>query len=205
MPACSDYGLTVDDAVLSEFMQTHHLNRRKGGAHFDFGRPVREIIGALHKLTGLDLDDANLFQMHLSDDPRRQVLQRRIYTRQAQRWQEWWETNWQTLTKDAAYQKVNLPVTKELVQPQPSTMKVSKSAQIGDQTSGAVISPPIEKGQYVWHAYDLDTGFVPQWPKGMPKDAAGSDPKKLKDWAAENGVDLVCVTQRAPGRHGDIP
>ena len=40
---------------------------------------MREIIGALHGLTGQDFDDAELFSMSLSEDPRRQVLQRRIY------------------------------------------------------------------------------------------------------------------------------
>jgi hypothetical protein len=81
---------------------------------------VREIIGALHGLTGQDFDDADLFSMNLSEDPRRQVLQRRIYGRQAQRWQAWWEENWRSFTDDIAYQMVHLTVADETVPPAPA-------------------------------------------------------------------------------------
>ncbi len=113
LPSGSDFGLIVGDKELTEFMQTHDLDKRKGGTYFSFGRPVREIFAALHKLTGQDLADAEVFYMSLSEDPRRQVLQRRIYQKQAQRWQTWWEANWQKFTQDAAYQKVNLKLTDE--------------------------------------------------------------------------------------------
>src|SRR4029079_12024706 len=83
--SCSDYGLIVGDAGLLEFMQTHDLGPGKGGTHFDLGRPVREIVGALHRLTKQNLDDADLFSMSLSEDPRRQALQRGVYRRQALR------------------------------------------------------------------------------------------------------------------------
>ena len=48
LPSSSDYGLIVGDKGLTEFMQTHDLNRGKGGTYFDLGRPGREIIGTLH-------------------------------------------------------------------------------------------------------------------------------------------------------------
>ena len=117
LPSSSDYGLIVSDKELTDFMQTHDLDKGKGGTYFDLGRPGREIVGALHGLTGQNFDDAELFSMSLSEDPRRQVLQRRIYGRQAQRWQAWWEANWRTFTDDAAYQKVNLNVADEPLPP----------------------------------------------------------------------------------------
>ena len=71
----SDYGLIVPDGALTEFMQKHDLREgQQGGQYFDFGRPVREIFGALHKLTGQNFDDSELFGLHRSDDPRRQWL-----------------------------------------------------------------------------------------------------------------------------------
>jgi hypothetical protein len=179
-------------------MQLKSLDKRKGDTHFGFGRPVREIVGALHELTGLDFDDADMFNMHLSEHPRQQILQRRIYLREAQRWQRWWEANWRTLTDDPAYQKVDLKIGNEELSPAPPPMTVGKTARIGDQLMGAVLSPASETGQHIWHFYDLDSGFRPKWPKQIQKDESATDSKELKEWANQNGVDLMCITHRAP-------
>ena len=149
LPSSSDYGLIVGDKELTDFMQTHDLDKGKGGTYFGLGRPVREIVGALHGLTGQNFDDAELFSMSLSEDPRRQVLQRRIYGRQAQRWQAWWEANWRNFTDDAAYQKVNLNVADEPLPPAPQAL--GKTARLSGEWSGAVLSPAIQEGQHAWH------------------------------------------------------
>ena len=48
LPSSSDYGLIVEDAKLTEFMQKNDLKGSvRGGRYFDFGRPEREILGAL--------------------------------------------------------------------------------------------------------------------------------------------------------------
>ena len=91
LPSSSDYGLNVIDKELMDFMLTHDFDQEKGREYFDFGRPAREIIAALHGLTGQNFQDAELLGMCLSEVPRRQVLQRRIYRRHAQEWQAWWE------------------------------------------------------------------------------------------------------------------
>ncbi len=196
LPGSSDYGLIVNDKELTYFMQLHHLGKGKGGTYFDLGRPEREIIGALHELTKQNLDDAELFSISLSEDPRRQVLQRRIFRRQAQRWQAWWETNWRNFTDDAAYQKVNLNVADEPLPPAPQAL--GKTARLSGWMTGAVLSPAIEEGQYAWHSYDLDTGYRPNWPTRIPKDEASRDEKQLADWALQSGVDLICITYRSP-------
>ena len=113
--------------------------------------------------------------MHLSEDPRRQVLQRRIYRRQAQRWQAWWEANWRNFTDDAAYQKVNLNVGDEPLPP--AAQALGKTARLSGEWNGAVLSPATEEGQYAWHAYDLDTGYRPNWPTRIPRDEAARDPQ----------------------------
>ena len=63
---------------------------------------------------------------------------------------------------------------------------------------GATLSPAIEEGPYVEHFYDLDTGYHPKWPAHIRRDEARIDQKELADWAAANGVDLMCVTHRSP-------
>ena len=196
LPSSSDYGLLVSDKELTAFMQTHDLRKGKGGMYFDLGRPVREIIGTLQSLTGQTFDDADLFSMSLSEDPRRQVLQRRIYGRQAQRWQAWWEMNWRTFTTDDAFQKVNLNVADEPLPPVRKTL--GKTARLTATWSGAVLSPPIEQGQYAWHFYDLDTGYQPKWPASFSREEAAPDSKKSVEWASQKGVDLMCITHRSP-------
>jgi len=196
LKSSSDYGLIVGDKELMEFMQTHDLDKGKGGAYFDLGRPGREIVGALHGLTRQNFDDVELFSMHLSEDPRRGVLQRRIYVRQAQRWQAWWEANWRTFTDDAAYQKVNLIATDEPLPPAP--VALGRMARLSGEWSGAVLSPAIEEGQHAWHFYDLDTGYRPIWPAHIPRDETAPNAKQLADWAPTRGVDLMCVTHRSP-------
>jgi hypothetical protein len=198
LPSSSDYGLIVSDKELTGFMQTHDLDKGKGGEYFDLGRPVREIVGALHGLTGQNFDDVELYSMSLSEDPRRQVLQRRISARQAHRWQVWWEKNWRSLTDDAAYQKVNLNVADEPLPPAPAPQALGKTARLSGEMIGAVLSPAIENGQHAWHFYDLDTGYRPNWPTQIPRDEASGDAKQLADWASQSGVDLMCITHRSP-------
>lgn len=197
LPSSSDFGLIVADEELATFMQTHDLDPDTRPTYFDLGRPGREIVGALHGLTQQNFEDADLFSMMLSPDPRRQVLQRRIYGRQAQRWQTWWETNWRNFTDDATYEKVHLTVAEEPVPPPPAPEALGKSARLSGEWSGAVLSPAIEGGQHAWHFYDLDTGYRPGWPTHIPRDEASLDSKQLADWASQNGVDLMCVTRRA--------
>ena len=196
LPSSSDYGLEVGDKESMSFMQAHDLDRGTGGEYFYLGRPVREIVGTLVALTGQNLDDADPSGMSLSEDPRRQVLQRRIYRRHAQRWQTWWEANWQLFTSDAAYQKVNLSLADEPLPAAPQAL--GKTARLGGGLAGAVLSPAIEDGPNVWRALDLDTGYGPNWPAGIPREESARDPKQLADWASRSGVDLICVAHRLP-------
>ena len=196
LPSSSDYGLNVIDKELMDFMLTHDLRKEKGREYVDLGRPVREIIGALHGVTGQNFQDAELLGMYLSEDPRRQVLQRRIYRRQAQQWQAWWEANWRAYTAEAVYQKVNLKVGDEPLPP--ASQVLGKTARLSGGVNGAVLSPATQEGQYAWHACDLDAGSGANWPARIPRDDPARDPKQLAEWASQSGVDLICVTYRSP-------
>jgi hypothetical protein len=196
LPSSSDYGLYVIDKELMDFMLTHDLRKEKGREYFDLGRPVREIMGALHDLTRQNFQDAELLGMFLSEAPRRQVLQRRIYRLQAQRWQAWWEANWRTYTADAVYKKVNLQVGDEPLPP--ASEALGKTARLSGGVNGAVLSPARHEGQYAWHACDLDTGSGANWPAHIPRDDPARDPKQLAEWASHSGIDLMCVAYRSP-------
>ena len=195
LPSSSDYGLIVADGALAQFMQTHDLRGgRVGGRYFDFGRPEREIIGALVKLTGQDFDDAELFGVGRSDDPRRRWYQRQLFLRHARRWQAWWEEHGREFTEEATYHRVHLNVDDKPLPP--ATTRLGPKARFEGGVMGEVLSPPSEEGKYVDVLYDLDTGCRPRWPTHIPKDEARVDQKQLADWAAANGVDLMCVTHR---------
>jgi beta-lactamase regulating signal transducer with metallopeptidase domain len=195
LPSSSDYGLDVADAELMTFMQAHDLSNARE-RHFDFGRPIREIFGALHKLTGQDFGDETLNSMHLSANPRGQILQRRLYRRQALRWQEWWETHWMEFTSDEAYARVNLP---DFDEPLPPAMtELGPDARTQGVWSGMVLSPSSESGRYVNHLMDLDTSLQPRWPQDIPRNEAAIEQGGLRAWAKEHGVDLMCVTYKAP-------
>src|SRR5262249_17910004 len=145
---------------------------------FNFGRPVREIIGALRKVTGQGFDDSQLLGMSRSDDPRRRWLQLRLFTRQARRWQTWWEAHWREFTDDAAYRRVDLKVAEP---PPPASTRPGPNARLGDGVIGATLSPAIQEGAHAEYFYDLDTGARPGWPAHIPKDEARVDQKQLAD------------------------
>jgi hypothetical protein len=195
-PSSSDYGLDIEDAGLMVFMQANDLNNGTA-RYFDLGRPPREVFGALHKLTRRDFQDEELYSICRSDDQRRSILQRRIYTRQAERWAAWWEANWRTLTQDTAYQKVSLSGADEPLPPAPDLANLKVRLGDGDGMQGKILSPAAQGGRYADHFIDLDTGYEPHWPKEIAKDEAKLDAKQLAEWAAKNGADLMCITHRA--------
>jgi beta-lactamase regulating signal transducer with metallopeptidase domain/5-hydroxyisourate hydrolase-like protein (transthyretin family) len=198
LPASSDYGLIVNDKALTTFMQTHDLmGRPRGGTYFDFGRPEREISGALHRLAKQAFTDSELSGFSRSSDPRRQVLQSRVLMRQAQLWQAWWQAHWRELTDDAAYQNVGLATADEPLPPAAKTLGPQARIADGEGMAQAVLSPASEAGQYVWNFFDLDIGHQLPWPAHIPRDEAQIDWKQLTDWAADSGADLMCVTHRA--------
>ena len=168
VPPASDYGLIVADGALTEFMQTYDLRGgRRGGRYFDFGRAPREVFGALQKLTGQSFDDSEVMGIHRSDDPRRQILQRRLFMRQARRWQTWWDAHWGEFTVDAAYRAVGLPAFDDALPP--ATFVLGPHARLTDGVMGATLSPAIEQGEHAEYFYDLDTGASLRWPAHIPK------------------------------------
>ncbi len=192
-PPQSDYGLIVADADLTAFMQRNQMNPGQGGQYFDFGRPVREVFSTLHTLTGKKFGDETLFGMKRSKNPVALAEQQKRYHQQAQRWQTWWEEHWQEKTKDETYAKVNLPPAEEVVIP--PVIALGPSAAVDGGTQGATLSPPGESGDQF---LDLDTGLEPNWPLHIPKNQAAEHEREIALWAAQNGVDLMCVIYRAP-------
>jgi beta-lactamase regulating signal transducer with metallopeptidase domain len=188
LPSSSDYGLNVEDPELMAFMQQHDLGDDK--IHFGYGRPMREVFGALKKLTGHDIPmDFNY--VSLSEDPNRSRLQREIFMQYAMQWQAWWEEHARDLVQDEAYRHVNLAAQAE--SPPLPKRALGPTSRVSGGWSGSVLSPPSVEGPYVDHLLDLDTGRQPFWPTDIPRTKEGIDSAKFREWAIVQGVDLVCV------------
>ncbi len=199
VPANSDFGMTVDDDDLLKFMQENDLNEENRGMDFGFGRSVREILGALHKLTRHDFDDWRLFQVHLRRDPRGKALQVRLFRDQSIRWQEWWEKNAGTFVSDKEHQQVGLPKWKEEPLPEPG---LGKNPTIEGGVAGMVLSPPGETARYRTLFMDLDTGATPGWPKSIREERTAAGSAELGEWMKQNGVDLMAIEHKS--RDGSV-
>lgn len=185
-----DHGRLVDDAELMAFMQQHDLEPGKG-SHFDLGRPMREVFGALEKLTKHNIDWRPLNFLLGGEDPNRKRMLWAIAQAHAVLWQNWWEAHWQEFTKDEAYHLVNL---REIPVIETSAKKeLGTTSRIGGGSSGSVVSPADETNPYATRLLDLDTGLSPAWPSNVPATEEGARSPELLAWAREHGVDLTCV------------
>src|SRR5262245_49543295 len=104
----SDMGLPCADQELLAFLQKHDLNSTDRAGSYSFGRPVREIGAALRSLSGTRQGEEELNGVMLEGTALQQHLQRQLFYRCAQRWQKWWEKNWQEHVTDVGYALVRL-------------------------------------------------------------------------------------------------
>ena len=116
-PIGSDCGYTIkNDLELLKFMQDNDNEReflkefpemraeaekdpgRK--TDFSFGRPINEIMPALHKITGENQQWFGLAFAQLGKSAEQNRLKRLEFQKLAARWDEWWEKNWRKFVKD---------------------------------------------------------------------------------------------------------
>ncbi len=186
-PPGSDMGLRAKDPELAAFAQRHDLGD-SANDYYSFGRPVREIMGALHQLTNHDFADDELFHIFLDGLPTQRRMRQKLFYRTAEEWAGWWEVNWEQFVKDEAYAQVELGAMKlEASQPLPPTTRF--------KTTGGGSNWVLES---VWHPvahvcfYDLDTGragrLPERWHNAQPIAPHLDD---IAAWAADEGFDLM--------------
>ncbi|MCC9604736.1 hypothetical protein LOC68_26515 [Blastopirellula sp. JC732] len=191
VPTGSDCGLRIDSSELTALLRKYDLDEQDRGDWISYERPVGEICGALHKLTGQNFDDMALSSIHLSEDPRRAIMQQRRFDRHAQLWQSWWEQNWRTLTLDEQFATVGLKSEEKPIPP--PMAELGPTAKYGNGRIGASLSPVSVQGRYNRHFLDLDTGYEPHPPAAFIKEGAKPTEAEVSAWAAEQGCDLICV------------
>jgi beta-lactamase regulating signal transducer with metallopeptidase domain len=203
LPSRSDFGLVLDDSELSAFMQQHDQKGKVRGAsdYFDYGRAFREVICALHRLTGQDFDDMELNWVHLSEAPAQQAQQRAQFHQLAQRWVEWWQANWKSMVDDAAYAKVNLPPLAPAAASFAGRQKPPSGAgvKLQDGPQGWIVESAHEATRKRCFV-DLDTMREGGWPASLPPiEKIGVESPTLLIWARKNGYDMVGITYTSPG------
>jgi hypothetical protein len=202
LPGRSDYGLTLDDWELCRFMQQHDQSGkvRDGGNYFDYGRAFREVISALHRLTGQDFGEMQLNWVRLADTESQRRQQRKQFHKFAHRWADWWERNWESMVKDPKYARVNLPPL-----PGESPLLVGRRRppvgqriKLIGQNAGGIVASVDESTSDCF--VDLDTDRQAGWPKSLPQlGKIGLDSPELLAWAREEGFDLVGVSHTPEG------
>jgi beta-lactamase regulating signal transducer with metallopeptidase domain len=197
LPPGSDMGLRSEDSELAKWAQQHELNpgRSRGNGYY-FGRPVREIFGALRKLTGQTMSEQELNHMFLDGVASQRRLKRELFYREAKKWADWWDLHAAEFTQDAEYARVNLPpAVAEAVTPPEGEVHYKTAGGASNWVLKSVFDP---QANQVF--YDLDTGRVAGLPEKW-REAVAIEPllDEIADWATREGFDLMGTEYVAPG------
>lgn len=187
-PPGSDMGLRAEAPELLKFAQQHDLTPQNRDGRYGFGRPVREISGALQKLAGEKHGEDELSGIFLEGLPSQRQMKRALYQRGAQLWADSWEQNGARHVQDAAYARVGLPpfVPEAQAPPQPGT-----HFKIESGMSGAVLESVFNpKSKTVF--WDFDTGRRSDLPDHW-RDAKNIEAQldEITAWARQEGFDVM--------------
>lgn len=210
LPGAGDYGLGIDgNPDLLKFMQQYDNSERDDSGSFTYGRPIREIMPALEKITG---ESHGWLELNFADTEGQGTVQRRIkriaFRDHAERWADWWSNNWRKYV--ASETDAQLPLIREAIdrysesisqmpdQKPPSKIPCGANAIVGGSVSNSRVRSFDES---TWGAFvDLDSGRYPDPPRELLANSPGGEPsKELLVWAEQEGVDLIGVKTRLPG------
>jgi peroxiredoxin len=198
-PPGSDCGMSVKDAELLHFMLANDLDEGPSDArfnrrNFDMGRPVREVGGALRKLTGTRLNEGDVFMTFLSGGEQQRATQRKAYYEVARRWADWWATNWSRFVQDPELAEVGLPSLKEEAPARRFLAGANVKADGGE--SGVIVTAAEQRTRGCCLVLGLNRTL------DLPKQFSGTNtafpPESLTAWAARAGVDLLGTQYREP-------
>jgi beta-lactamase regulating signal transducer with metallopeptidase domain len=209
-----DFGLTIqDDPDLLKFMQQHDNSSGGGGRLFTYGRPIREVMPALEKITGrshgwLELNFADQAGQGADQDR----MKRAAFLKHARKWADWWSKNWRKYVHDPV--DAQLDLTREALDryaesipksphPKPaSEIPCGPNVVVGGGVSNRLVRSFDESqpGAFLQAFLDLDSGRLPNPPQDLLEISPnGETSKELLAWAEREGVDLITVKTALPG------
>ncbi|NND99820.1 MAG: hypothetical protein HKN47_21070 [Pirellulaceae bacterium] len=184
----SDMGLSTQDEELLAFGQQHDLKEQDRGNDYGFGRPVREIFGALHKISDQDFDDSQLYSVFLSGTEGQRQRKRDLFERQAARWANWWEAHAENADVPAEFRRVNLPAYEPLP-PQRVDLGIDYKTDSGGFNC---MLEMIQADDPRTVFFDIDTsrkaGLPKKW-QNVPKEDLSVD--ELARWGRSEGFDMM--------------
>lgn len=186
----SDMGLRSDSKELADFMRKNDLDKDDRDDSLGFGRPVREVIGAITTITGHSFEDEQLYHIFMDGTQRQKQMKEALFHRHAKKWADWWEANAAKQLPDEAYYKVNLPPRE--AKPE---IKLAKGKLQHYQTEGGSsnwLLEPFSNPEADAVFFDFDTGRVSKLPAKWRGDKKLSSKfAEIEKWATEEGFDLM--------------
>jgi len=197
LPPGSDCGMSVRDAELLKFMQANDLHDAPGDRlarrDFGMGRPVREVCGALRKITGTNQNDTAIFSTFLDGGEQQRAMERRAFDEVARRWANWWKDNWRRLVEDPALADVWLPALKE--DPSLKRFLTGPSMKVSGGESGMIVTAIEKGGPKCCLALGLNRTL--DLPKELSNTNTGAiSIENVSAWAARAGADLLGMQYR---------
>jgi WD40 repeat protein/beta-lactamase regulating signal transducer with metallopeptidase domain/uncharacterized GH25 family protein/glutathione peroxidase-family protein len=210
-PPSSDFGLTIKkDPDLLKFMWMNdrdHVGNNKGIRKtnglvlFSYGRPIREIMPALEKLTGQSLGWQALGSADMKADGTVQLRrQRTLFVDHANKWADWWSHNWKSFVPEEA--DAQLDRTKKSVEEAAKLIAGMPQASAPTEIPcGPLVKLAEGCSHHQFEPYlNLDVGRGIASPEELLKNSPKDHPSpELSAWAAQNGVDLLRVEIKRPG------
>ncbi|GAA4420888.1 carboxypeptidase regulatory-like domain-containing protein [Bremerella cremea] len=195
----SDMGLRATDPTLTKFMQQHDLDEKNEDNQYGMGRPVREVFGALQKLTGQKFDEETLYGVFDGGTSRQRQLKRDLYQKSGNRWAAWWKAHAKEFIADPSTLQIEFLALPEL-EPEPQASSFyAVDRQLGSFSNHmlAAYQEPTNNLTFVFE--DLDTGRRSPLPEKWKKleDPAAHE-EEIVAWATEEGYDLMGTVYQPP-------
>ena len=213
----SDCGIIIPgEPELTKFMKQHDnsaKDKKDKSDVFDWGRPIREVMPALEKITG---ESHGWLEINFADSDGHGLEQSRVkrtlFLNHALKWADWWSKNWRKFVPNEA--DAQLEQTRRAVElVAVEIAKIPRRKSLGEIPcgpnvkigSGANWTRITSFDEYPYHGImDLDTGRIPIAPKELLKDPPDGQPSaELTAWAEREGADLIIVKISPPG--GETP
>jgi len=180
-------------------MQANDLHEAPGDRlarrDFNMGRPVREVCGALRKITGTNQNDVAIFGTFLDGGEKQRALQRKAFDEVARRWADWWRGNWDRFVEDSTLADVQLPPVKE--EPSFQRLLTGPNIKVSSGKSGIIVTPVEKRSPHCYLALGLNRSL--ELPNEFADTNAGPIASEIiSAWAARAGADLVGTQYRDP-------
>ncbi len=189
-----DYGARCENPDLHKFALQHDCSEyERRDNNFSYGRPMTEIFSTLGMWSGQPVvaSEIRFAQIYVGETDRQKQLKRALFVKEAEKWEKWWEGNWNDYIDDAAYSHVDLKIEDEVPVIQELNRIVKRRTE-GSSSGNRLESPFNLDAGNVFH--DLDTGRkagLPAQFKDLNHEELRASRQQIIEWAGSEGFDLM--------------